>query len=86
MRLPLIREASEMDKEITLLNVRFAKQILNSVLIPAMEKHRFQPVNDSMLWLDPIECVGPKLRNAFDDGVGAVDNAAMRTVIDGKLE
>ena len=73
----------------TLLHARFAKQKLfvsNGVLIRAMEKHRLQAINDSMLRLESIDCVRPKLRNAFDDGMGAVDDAAVRTVIDGKLE
>lgn len=70
-------------------NVRFTKQKLfvsSSALIPTTEKHWLQTVDDAMFWLKTIDRIRPKLRNAFNDTMGTVDNTSVRTVINSQLE
>ena len=86
---PPFKEMSEMGQKRDNIYTRCAKQKLfvwNSVLIPTTEKHWLQTVNNPMFWLETVNCIGPKMRNAFDHGVCTVDNSTVGTEIDNKLE
>ena len=65
--------------------LRFTKQELlvsDGILVPATEENRFQPIDDALFLRQVINGIGPKFRDELDDGMGGIDNASMRPVID----
>lgn len=68
---------------------RFSEQELlvsHGVLIPPAEEDGLQPSDHARLSSKGINCMGPELRDELDDGVRAVDDACMRSVVDCEVE
>lgn len=76
-------------RDVEAVHSRLSEQKLlvsHGVLIPPAEEDGLQPSDHTGLSSKGIDCMGPKFRDEFDDGVRAVDDACMRSVVDCEVE
>ncbi len=60
--------------------------VSDGVLVPPAEEDGLQPSDHARLSSEGIDRMGPELRDELDDGVRAVDDACMRSIVDCEVE